>query len=582
MQEPAQPAPRRTVSAVLITYKAEPRLRQCLASVAWCDEIVVLDNGNTEGTAAVCAEFGVRLSQAPDWPGFGRQRNRALALATGEWIFSIDADEVCPPALRRQIEARLSAPGAAAAFELPRRSNVCGHWIRRGGWGPARVKRVFRRGSAEFSDDVVNENLIVNGAVARLTEPLLHYSYDSLEQALAALDRDSTLGAQEAYARGRRANPLSAAARGGGAFVRAYFLRLGLLDGAAGLMLALYKAHSMFYRYLKLWLLDRAQTTGETAGETAAGAPAAAVRTPGAVRHETHPGESIAVVLPPVIGDSLFSMLIAHNLVRNGRRVVVFSNYMHTLRQWFPDMEIRPALDPAVAVQTLSGFNAAALKDWPHIGELARSLPRVIDLDRARYLSRKEGMADRFLDFCRLNLELPDVICDNGLRPAPNAGEHRGHRQRVVLHPGASTLNKRWPPEKFLRLALALRDRGFDPQFVIDPGEKPAWEHLQQHGLGQVNFDSLGDLAAWIYQSGWFIGNDSGIGHLTSNLGVPTLSLFMRKGSARNWRPSFGRGMIVVAGNWVPGGKLRERWWKQLMSVERVLAAFERLRAEGP
>jgi len=316
--------------------------------------------------------------------------------------------------------------------------------------------------------------------------------------------------------------------------------------------------------------------------ESPAATPAAEPQAPGGIRHDTRPGESVAVVLPPVIGDSLFCMLIAHNLLRNGRRVTVFGDHVYGLRQWFPQVEIRPALDTAQAPRVLAGFDAAALKAWPAIAELERALPRIINLDRVQYLSPKKAMADRFMDYCTLNLGLPDVIRDNGLRPAPDAGVHRVHRQRLVLHPGASTPDKRWLPEKFLRLALALRERGFDPQFVIAPAEMPHWEHLHSHGLAQVNFSSLNDLAGWIYQSGWFIGNDSGIGHLASNLAVPTLSLFMRKGSARSWRPCFGPGMTVIAGNWVPVGKLRERWWKQLMSVERVLRAFEQLRSEEP
>jgi len=259
MPESTHPSARCGVSAVLITYNAEAHLRECLASVAWCDEIVVLDGGSSDATAAICADFGARVSLATDWPGFGRQKNRALDLCRGDWVFSIDADEVCPAALRAQLGERLAAPGAALAFELPRRSSFCGHWMRHGGWWPDHVTRLFRRDSARFSDDVVHEKLIVDGPVARLTEPLLHYTYDTLEQALAKMDRYSTLGAQQAFARGKRATLSSAVLRGLWAFLRTYVLRLGVLDGSAGLMLALYNAHGTYYRYLKLSLLSRGQ-----------------------------------------------------------------------------------------------------------------------------------------------------------------------------------------------------------------------------------------------------------------------------------------------------------------------------------
>jgi glycosyltransferase involved in cell wall biosynthesis len=249
------------VSAVLITRDAQAHLRECLESVAWCDEIVVVDGGSRDATPAICAEFGAVVVEETEWLGFGVQKNRAIAKASGDWLFSIDADEVCTPALRAQIGRQLAAT-RAAALEMPRRSSFCGHWMRHGGWWPDYVTRVFRRGAARFSEDLVHERLIVDGPVERLTEPLLHYTYDNFEQALAKMDRYSTLGAEQAHARGKRATPASALLRAAWAFVRTYILRLGLLDGGAGLMLASYNAQGTYYRYLKLWLLGRPARSG--------------------------------------------------------------------------------------------------------------------------------------------------------------------------------------------------------------------------------------------------------------------------------------------------------------------------------
>ena len=255
---PAEAGAPARVSAVLITRDAEAHLQECLASVAWCDEIVVIDGGSRDRTPEICASFNAQVHTQADWPGFGPQKNRALAKATGEWVFSIDADEVCSAALHAEIESALAqAPESTVALEMPRRSSFCGHWMRHGGWWPDRVTRVFRRDRARFSDDVVHERLIVDGAVQRLQQPLLHYTYDSLEQALAKMDRYSTLGAQQAHARGKRASLSTALLRGGWAFFRTYVLRLGVLDGRAGAMLALYNAHGTYYRYLKLALLSR-------------------------------------------------------------------------------------------------------------------------------------------------------------------------------------------------------------------------------------------------------------------------------------------------------------------------------------
>lgn len=254
------------VSAVLITKDAEAHLEECLDALAWCTEVIILDSGSRDRTLDIAKKHDADVLIDSQWPGFGIQKNRAIAQARCEWVLSIDADEIVTPGLRAEIEAVIAdwqpaVPDAktpsTVAWALPRRSNFCGHWMRHGGWWPDYVTRLFRNGSAKFTDDVVHERLVVDGPVAKFREPLLHYTYDSFEQALAKLDRYSTAGAKQAFASGKRASLWTAAARGGWAFFRTYVLRLGLLDGAAGLMLALYVAHGTYYRYLKLWLLGR-------------------------------------------------------------------------------------------------------------------------------------------------------------------------------------------------------------------------------------------------------------------------------------------------------------------------------------
>lgn len=244
------------ISAVLISLNAQAHLRECLQSVAWCDEIVVLDSGSTDDTRAICAEFGARFSVSPDWPGFGPQKNRALALAAHEWIFSLDTDEVCPPELRAALEAAARS-GACAAYEMPRRSSFCGHFMRHGGWWPDYVTRLFRRGRARFSDSRVHERVIVDGTLGRLDTPLIHYTYDTMAQALEKAERYATLGAQQAFEAGKRSSPVQAALRAAWAFIRTYVIRLGFLDGAPGLALAKYNAHTTRLRYLKLWQLGK-------------------------------------------------------------------------------------------------------------------------------------------------------------------------------------------------------------------------------------------------------------------------------------------------------------------------------------
>lgn len=254
-------AARPRLSAVLITQDAGAHLRECLASLAFCDEIVVLDSGSRDNTESICAEFHAEFVTERDWQGFGVQKNRALDLATGDWVLSIDADEVVPPALRAEIEATLAAP-AHPVYELPRLSNFCGHWMRHGGWWPDRVARLFRRGAARFSADAVHEKLVFDGAPGRLAAHLLHYSYDSWEQALDKMNRYSSAGARQAFAAGRRAGAASAVLRSAWTFLRGYVLQLGLLDGGAGYRLARYNAQTTYYKYLKLRQLGLAERPG--------------------------------------------------------------------------------------------------------------------------------------------------------------------------------------------------------------------------------------------------------------------------------------------------------------------------------
>ena len=245
------------LSAILITFNEAHNLADCLTSLqGLADEIVIVDNGSRDGTLDIAAQFGARVVRTDDWPGFGPQKNRALDAATGEWVLSIDADERVTPALADEIRAVI-AGNAAAAYEIPRLSWYCGRFMRHSGWYPDPVLRLFQRGRARFSDDLVHERLLPQDAVCRLQNHLLHYSFMNFSQVLEKVDRYSTASAQQMFARGRRATLLGAVVRGLWAFVRTYVLRRGFLDGPQGFALAVSNAQGTYYRYLKLWLLGR-------------------------------------------------------------------------------------------------------------------------------------------------------------------------------------------------------------------------------------------------------------------------------------------------------------------------------------
>jgi len=242
------------LSVTIIARNEAEAIRDCLESVRWADQIVVLDSASSDGTADICREFGAQVWESEDWPGFGPQKNRALGHATGEWVLSLDADERVTPELRAEIERVLAAPDADA-YRMPRLSRYLTRYMRHSGWHPDYVLRLFRRGRARFSDDLVHERLIVEGSVGTLASPLLHEAFTSAEEVLEKVNRYSSAGAEMALRQGRRATLAGAVLRGLSAFVRTYLLKAGFLDGREGFMLAVSNAEGAYYRYLKLMLL---------------------------------------------------------------------------------------------------------------------------------------------------------------------------------------------------------------------------------------------------------------------------------------------------------------------------------------
>lgn len=239
------------LSVILIARNEAMNIAACLESVAWADEIVVVDSGSSDETVAICGRYGAKVQVTSDWPGFGPQKNRAVDLATGDWLLSIDADERVTPELRAEIEQVLAAPDSDA-YEMPRLSSYLGQPMRHGGWWPDHVTRLFRRGAARFSEARVHETVIVQGRTGRLRNHLVHYSFRTVEQVVAKMDGYSTAAAMAMAERGRSAGLGSAVLHGCFAFFRTYVLRAGFLDGRLGFVLAVSNAEGAYYKYLKL------------------------------------------------------------------------------------------------------------------------------------------------------------------------------------------------------------------------------------------------------------------------------------------------------------------------------------------
>lgn len=243
------------ISIIIITKNEAHNIKDCLTSVSWAEEIIVVDSGSTDGTQDICRQFSNCRVIDTNWPGFGPQKNRALSYATRDWVLSIDADERITLDLKKEILDVVSTEAIGGYF-IPRRSQYCGRFINHSGWSPDYVLRLFKRKKGTFSNDKVHEKVILQGTSAKLSHELLHYSFENLEQVLRKVDQYSTLGAEQMFAKGKRCGIKTAILKGFWAFIRTYILRIGCLDGKQGLMLAISNAEGTYYKYAKLALLS--------------------------------------------------------------------------------------------------------------------------------------------------------------------------------------------------------------------------------------------------------------------------------------------------------------------------------------
>jgi glycosyltransferase involved in cell wall biosynthesis len=253
-----------TLSVILISNNEANNILDCLASVSFADQIIVVDCGSTDNTVELARSMGAQVLQTVDWPGFGAQKNRALDLATCDWVFSIDADERVTPELAEQIKIAIKNDskcgnhiGQHDAYDLPRLTQFCGQWIHHCGWTPDRVLRLFKHGSARFSNDLVHERIVQSqGTCGKLTNPMLHFSYPTPASYWRKLDQYSQAWAKQRHLEGKQTSMLRAAMSGLAAFVRTYFVRLGFLDGALGFAVCTMQAQSAFGKYFTLYCLN--------------------------------------------------------------------------------------------------------------------------------------------------------------------------------------------------------------------------------------------------------------------------------------------------------------------------------------
>jgi lipopolysaccharide heptosyltransferase III len=301
------------------------------------------------------------------------------------------------------------------------------------------------------------------------------------------------------------------------------------------------------------------------------------------------------------LGDGVNCLVLSNNLQLNGWQVDTFQNTIGSMQEWFPHLKVQsyPALSELPKILTSYEWFFVVQNDTDEfvlklIQEGKRRFPerlKVIYLYPSKHIVNepyysdcltepRQSIAENLRLFCERILHLPKISKSNGFIPPPGL-THRKFSKRVVVHPTSARATRNWPKEKFVQLAHHLKVEGY--QLVFVPGgakEREEWSDVSAQGFEILGFPNLDLLARFIYESGYLIGNDSGLGHLASAVGVPTLTFCRRKTWANMWAPSFSKGIVVTPSPFIPnirGLRLRDRHWKSFITLGMARRAFERL-----
>ena len=238
------------ISVTIICKNEENRIRRCLDSVCWADEIVVVDSGSTDKTLEIVAEYTDKVFINADWPGFGLQKHLAVSKATNDWVLSVDSDEVVSDELRDEIISLINNADEKTVYRINRLTNFCNKFIKHSGWHPDRIVRLFNKKYYQFNDAYVHESVSCKGARKKdLKGKLFHYTFESLDEYLDKRNGYAKAWAKSQFKKGRKV--------GGGvivihslfAFFRHYILRLGVLDGYHGFLISVIQMQYTFNKY---------------------------------------------------------------------------------------------------------------------------------------------------------------------------------------------------------------------------------------------------------------------------------------------------------------------------------------------
>lgn len=239
------------VSVYIPVLNEEEKIEDALKSVAWADEIVILDTGCTDRTIEIAQSYTSNIINYT-FEGFGKLRNAGIDACANEWVLSIDADERCTPELAQEVQAILQQDQLKDGYWIPRRNWFMGRWIKHCGWYPDYCQpKLFKKTHMRYRDeDLVHEGWDLTGEIGYLQHDVLHFSYQNLSDVVRKIDSYSDLGAEKLRKKGSSGGFFKALSRSVWAFMRTYMLRLGFLDGKAGFVISLFNAEGTFYRYL--------------------------------------------------------------------------------------------------------------------------------------------------------------------------------------------------------------------------------------------------------------------------------------------------------------------------------------------
>jgi glycosyltransferase involved in cell wall biosynthesis len=245
-----------TLSVIILALNEEHNIVECLESVKWADEILVIDSGSTDNTVELAKRYTNNVLTV-EWKGYGATKNYALRQATGDWILWLDADERVPNELAEEMRRVIQSNDSAfAGYNVARRAYFLGKWIRHCGWYPGRVTRLFRRSKSRFTESNVHEQIVVEGAIDELNNDLLHFTDPNLHHYFQKFNRYTTLAAQDLQTAGKQFTISDIIVRPFFTFVKMYVLKRGFLDGMQGFILCVASSAYVFAKYAKLWELN--------------------------------------------------------------------------------------------------------------------------------------------------------------------------------------------------------------------------------------------------------------------------------------------------------------------------------------